>query len=118
VWWLTATLACIDQAQAADYDLLTLRIPGLLVEAFWLKSRSGNTDLGVSRAFPLPFGEGLRILFHTEFFNLFNRPQLGLPNATIREPNFWPNHLDGQPAAHSAVESESGILGPSATSWP
>jgi hypothetical protein len=41
-----------------------------------------NTDLGVSRTFPLPFREGL-ILFRTEFFNIFNQPQLGLPNATI-----------------------------------
>jgi hypothetical protein len=42
-----AQLDALDKAQAADYDLLTLRIPGLLVEAFWLKSRSGGADLVV-----------------------------------------------------------------------
>ena len=42
-----------------------------------------NTDLSVSRAFPLHFREGARLAFRTEFFNLLNRPQLGLPNATI-----------------------------------
>jgi hypothetical protein len=36
-----------------------------------------NTDLSVARSFPLPLREGLKISFRTEFFNLFNRPQIG-----------------------------------------
>ena len=47
-----------------------------------------DTDLSVSRAFPLPFREGAKLAFRTEFFNLFNRPQLGLPNATIGNRTF------------------------------
>jgi hypothetical protein len=47
-----------------------------------------NTDLSVTRAFPLHFREEARLLFRTEFFNLFNRPQLGLPNATIGNRTF------------------------------
>jgi hypothetical protein len=40
-----------------------------------------NTDLSVSRAFPLPFRDGMKAVFRTEFFNLFNRPQIGFANA-------------------------------------
>jgi len=47
-----------------------------------------NTDLSVSRAFPLYFREGAKLSFRTEFFNLFNRPQLGQPNATIGNRTF------------------------------
>ncbi|HYM13316.1 MAG TPA: carboxypeptidase regulatory-like domain-containing protein [Bryobacterales bacterium] len=47
-----------------------------------------NTDLSVARSFPLPFREGLKIQFRTEFFNLFNRPDLGQPNATIGNRTF------------------------------
>ena len=39
-----------------------------------------NTDLSVSRAFPLRFREGLKASFRTEFFNLFNRPHIGFAN--------------------------------------
>jgi hypothetical protein len=47
-----------------------------------------NTDMSVSRAFPLPFREGMKVWFRTEFFNLFNRPQLSLPNGTIGNRTF------------------------------
>ncbi len=42
-----------------------------------------NTDLRVARVFPLGFREGARLLFVSEFFNLFNRPQLSRPAATV-----------------------------------
>jgi hypothetical protein len=42
-----AQLETLPQVKAAEFDLLTLRIPGILVEAFWLKSRGGGTDLVV-----------------------------------------------------------------------
>jgi hypothetical protein len=39
-----------------------------------------NVDFSVSRAFPLRFlGEGGKVLFRSEFFNLFNRPNLDNP---------------------------------------
>jgi hypothetical protein len=37
----------LPEVQTSDYELLVLRIPGLLVEAFWLKSRTGAPDLMV-----------------------------------------------------------------------
>jgi MFS family permease len=47
----------------------------------------------------------------SEFFNLFNRPQVGLPNAVIGNPTFRPNYINQQWAAHPAVQSKNGILG-------
>src|SRR5262249_28105769 len=38
--------------------------------------RYSNTDLSVKRAFPLGFLEGARASFRSEFFNLFNHPNL------------------------------------------
>ena len=38
-----------------------------------------NTDVSISRVFPLRFRESANLMFHTEFFNLLNRPQLGQP---------------------------------------
>jgi hypothetical protein len=72
--------AAVAQAAPGTYGTLgrnILRGPNFL-----------NTDMSVSRAFPLPFREGLKILFRTEFFNLLNRPQLSLPNATIGNRTF------------------------------
>ena len=60
--------------------------------------RFGNTDLSIARAFPLGFREGLRVLFRSEFFNLFNHPNLGLPAATIGNSNFGQiTSTDGAP---------------------
>lgn len=47
-----------------------------------------NTDFSVSRSFPLKFQESARLLLRSEFFNLFNRPQLGLPEGTIGRATF------------------------------
>lgn len=47
-----------------------------------------NTDLSVSRAIPLEWREGTRLLFRAEFFNLFNRPQLALPDNRIGRATF------------------------------
>ncbi len=72
--------SAVAQAVAGTYGTLgrnVLRGPGF-----------NNTDLSVSRAFPLHFREGAKLAFRTEFFNLFNRPQLGLPNATIGNSTF------------------------------
>jgi Carboxypeptidase regulatory-like domain len=52
-----------------------------------------NVDFTVSRAFPLRFlGEGGRLMFRSEFFNLFNRPNLDNPG----DPNLSnPGNLVG-----------------------
>lgn len=42
-----------------------------------------NTDLSVSRTVPLGFREGAKLNFRTEFFNVFNRPQLGIPDRSV-----------------------------------
>ena len=42
-----------------------------------------NTDLSVSRSIPLGFREGARLNFRSEFFNVFNRPQLGIPDRSV-----------------------------------
>ena len=47
-----------------------------------------NFDMSVSRSFPLRFREGMRVQFRTEFFNLFNNPQLGLPNSVVGTSTF------------------------------
>lgn len=72
--------SAVAQAAAGTFGTLgrnILRGPGF-----------NNTDLSVTRNFPLHFREGARVAFRTEFFNLFNRPQLGLPNATIGNRTF------------------------------
>ncbi len=47
-----------------------------------------NTDLSVSRAIPLRFRESARLLFRSEYFNLFNRPHLSLPDNRIGRSSF------------------------------
>ena len=42
-----AAVAALPEVRAADYELRLLRIPGLLIEAFWLVSQSGGADLVV-----------------------------------------------------------------------
>ncbi|HUS07299.1 MAG TPA: TonB-dependent receptor [Bryobacteraceae bacterium] len=47
-----------------------------------------STDLSVQRNFRLPIREGSRLEFRAEAFNLFNKPQLGQPGATLGNSNF------------------------------
>jgi hypothetical protein len=47
-----------------------------------------NVDMSVSRAFPLHFREGAKLSFRSEFFNMLNRPQLGMPDNTIGHDTF------------------------------
>jgi hypothetical protein len=47
-----------------------------------------NADLSISRVFPLKLRESARLMFRSEFFNAFNRVNLGLPNGTIGNSNF------------------------------
>ena len=43
-------------------------------------------DLGVAKS--IPFGERVNLEFRTEFFNILNHPQYGLPQATFGVPGF------------------------------
>ena len=47
-----------------------------------------NADLSISRVFPLKLRESARLMFRAEFFNAFNRVNLGLPNSTIGNNTF------------------------------
>jgi len=47
-----------------------------------------NTDFSLIKHFRLPYREGMQIDFRGEFFNLFNHPQFGLPNADIATGQF------------------------------
>ena len=46
-----------------------------------------NTDFSVIKHFLLP-REGMRLDFRTEFFNLFNHPQLGTPGGNLSGADF------------------------------
>ncbi len=72
--------SAVDQAVAGTYGTLgrnVLRGPNYK-----------NVDMSVSRAFPLHFREGAKLSFRSEFFNLLNRPQLGMPDNTIGHDTF------------------------------
>jgi hypothetical protein len=43
-----------------------------------------NTDASIYRSIPLRFRESARMTFRAEFFNLFNRPQLSIPDGNGR----------------------------------
>jgi hypothetical protein len=45
-----------------------------------------QVDLGVAKLIPL--SERAHLEFRSEFFNIFNHPQYGLPNATFGVPSF------------------------------
>ncbi|MBY0507109.1 MAG: TonB-dependent receptor [Bryobacteraceae bacterium] len=47
-----------------------------------------STDLSLQRNFRLPLGEGSRLEFRGEAFNIFNTPQFGTPNAALGNPAF------------------------------
>lgn len=44
---------------------------------------SVNTNLGAFKNFALPFREGLKLQFRSEYFNLFNQVNLNNPTATV-----------------------------------
>lgn len=54
-----------------------LRTPGLAV-----------VDFALQKSIPVPITEASRIAFRAEATNLFNRVQLGAPDATLGSPNF------------------------------
>jgi hypothetical protein len=47
-----------------------------------------STDVALTRVFPLRFRESANVMFRSEFFSLFNHPQLGMPDARIGRSTF------------------------------
>jgi hypothetical protein len=45
-------------------------------------------DLSLQKTFKMPFREGHELLFRTEFFNAFNKPQFGTPGASLGTGTF------------------------------
>ena len=45
-----------------------------------------NVDFAVHRFFPIPLLESLKLEFRAELFNLFNRPEFGIPSVTLDLP--------------------------------
>ncbi len=56
-----------------------------------------NTDLGLSRYFPLPrLGERAKLQFRVEFFNVFNHANLGNPTSSLGSDEFGLSHFGRQ----------------------
>lgn len=47
-----------------------------------------GTDVALTRIFPLRFRESANLMFRSEFFSLFNHPQLGMPDSRIGRSTF------------------------------
>ncbi len=45
-----------------------------------------NVDFTAHRFFPIPLHEGLKLEFRAELFNLFNRPEFGMPSTSLDLP--------------------------------
>jgi hypothetical protein len=66
-----------------------------------------NTDLSVSRAFPLHFREGARLAFPRGVFQPVQPGQPGFAGQRRRPQHVWQNLIDGRRPAHPAVQLES-----------
>jgi hypothetical protein len=64
-----------------------------------------QVDVGVAKTFPL--GERARVEFRSEFYNVFNHPQLGQPQAT-----FNPSNTVGFGGITSTVNLNTAIVSP------
>ena len=62
-----------------------------------LGPNSVTWNAAAMKDFPLPFREGMRLQFRTDFFNLFNQVNLGDPNATLTNANFGKITAAGNP---------------------
>ena len=73
--------SAVAQATAGTYGTLGRNVlsgPGYV-----------NTDAAVFRSFRLrPLGEAGKLIFRAEAFNLFNRPDLANPNASVASSTF------------------------------
>ena len=74
-WFNTKAYAVNALGTFGTVGINTLRGPGL-----W------NADIGINKIFPL--GEQRQIQFRSEFFNVFNNVNLGLPNSTVISSSF------------------------------
>jgi hypothetical protein len=75
--------------QASDFPKPQPGQPGNLGRNTYYGPGFANTNLNVVKRFPAPFlGEQGRVDFRAEFFNLFNRVNLGLPSGNISSSQF------------------------------
>jgi hypothetical protein len=75
--------------KVADFGHPGLGQPGNLARNGFTGPGFANTDLNVTRRFPLPMlGENGNLDFRFEVFNVANRVNLGLPNGNIQSSNF------------------------------
>ena len=62
-------VAALPGVQEKEYELRVLRIPGVLVEAFWLKSLNGSEDVMIPVLTSSVRFERMRSYLGGEFFN-------------------------------------------------
>jgi len=74
-WFDTKAYAVNAVGTFGTVGINTLRGPGL-----W------NADLGINKNFS--FGEARQLQFRSEFFNVFNNVNLGLPNSSVISSSF------------------------------
>jgi hypothetical protein len=75
--------------QASDFGTPAPGTPGSLGRNTYFGPGYANTNLNVVKRFPLPMlGEQGRIDFRAEFFNLFNRVNLGQPTGSLTSSQF------------------------------
>ncbi len=75
--------------QASDFTAPALGQPGTLGRNMYFGPGYANTNLNVVKRFPFPaLGERGQIDFRTEFFNLFNRVNLGQPTGNLSSSQF------------------------------
>jgi len=60
----------LDRASETDFELRVLRVPGLLIEAIWLKQQGGDDDLIIPYLTPLPQADASRVLPVREFLEI------------------------------------------------
>ena len=75
--------------QASDFGTPAPGQPGTLGRNMYFGPGYANTNFNVVKRFPLSFlGEQGRLDFRTEFFNLFNRTNLDVPNGNLSSAQF------------------------------
>ncbi len=75
--------------QASDFPAPSLGRPGTLGRNMYFGPGYANTNFNVVKRFPFPMlGERGQVDFRTEFFNLFNRVNLGQPTGNLSSSQF------------------------------
>jgi hypothetical protein len=92
--WINPAAFAAPAGEFGDAPRNLLRGPGT-----W------QTDIGVSKTFPI--AERMQVEFRSEFYNIFNHPQLGQPQAT-----FNPSNPSGFGSIINTVNLNTAIVSP------